>query len=42
MADDYRTEEARIALALRHISVKKSFNLAEVARLYDVDCQKLR
>jgi len=42
MADNYHAEEARIALALRHISVKTSFNLAEVARLYDVNCQKLR
>ena len=42
MADDYRTEEARLALALHHISVKTSYNLAEVARLYNVDCQKLR
>jgi hypothetical protein len=38
MADDYRAEEERIVLAVRHISVKTSFNLAEVARLYDVDC----
>jgi len=42
MTDDYRTEEAQLALALRHISVKTSYNLAEVARLYNVNCQKLR
>jgi hypothetical protein len=42
MANNYHAKEAQIALALRHISVKTSFNLAEVARLYDVNCQKLR
>jgi hypothetical protein len=42
MADDYRSEEARIELALRHISDQTSFNLSEVARLYDVNHQKLR
>src|SRR4051812_7396775 len=42
MAEDYRKEEARIEIALRHISTKTSYNLAEVARMYDVGYKKLQ
>ena len=40
--NNYQEEEARIALALKHLSTKTSYNLAAVARLFNVDEQKLR
>jgi hypothetical protein len=40
--NNYKEHEQRIALAIKHLSTKTSYNLSAEARLFNVDVQRLR
>jgi len=40
--NNYKEHEQRIALVIKHLSTKTSYNLSAEARLFNVDLQRLR
>jgi hypothetical protein len=40
--NNYKEQEQRIALAVKHLSTKTKYNLSAEARLFNVDAQRLR